>query len=107
MHIQVVFAVKFRDNLIQKPWKDELYKFMTASIQNNDLKILQINGMSNHFNILNRLRPTQESFSKVLLFVKNKKTADLLFEFLDEHYKEELCVIHSNKSQNYHIRSIR
>ncbi|GGE00068.1 DEAD/DEAH box helicase [Planktosalinus lacus] len=58
-------------------------------------------------NLLLELLSNKETFSKVLLFVKNKKTADLLFELLDEHYKEELCVIHSNKTQNYRIRSIR
>lgn len=58
-------------------------------------------------NLLLELLSNKETFSKVLLFVKNKKTADLLFELLDEYYKEELCVIHSNKSQNYRIRSIR
>ncbi|WP_339611984.1 C-terminal helicase domain-containing protein, partial [uncultured Planktosalinus sp.] len=41
------------------------------------------------------------------IVVKNKKIADLLFELLDASYKEELCVIHSNKTQNYRIRSIR
>ncbi len=32
--------------------------------------------------------------------------ADRLFEKLDEFFHEELCVIHSNKTQNYRLRSI-
>ena len=32
--------------------------------------------------------------------------ADRLFEALDETFHEELCVIHSNKTQNYRLRSI-
>ena len=32
--------------------------------------------------------------------------ADRLFEQLDLHFKEELCVVHSNKTQNYRLRSI-
>ena len=36
-----------------------------------------------------------------------KKIADRLFEKLEEFYGPESCVIHSNKSQNYRIRSVR
>ena len=32
--------------------------------------------------------------------------ADRLFEQLDETFHEELCVFHSNKTQNYRLRSI-
>ena len=47
-----------------------------------------------------------ETFNKVLIFVAYKKMADRLFEKLDETFREELCVIHSNKTQNYRLRSI-
>ncbi|MEA1785359.1 DEAD/DEAH box helicase [Arenibacter sp. GZD96] len=46
-------------------------------------------------------------FHKVLVFVSNKKSADRLFESLDEFFGEELCLIHSNKTQNYRLRSIK
>lgn len=58
-------------------------------------------------NLLLALLADAKTYTKVLLFVKNKKVADLLFSLLDEKFKEELCVIHSNKTQNYRIRSIR
>jgi ATP-dependent RNA helicase RhlE len=57
-------------------------------------------------NLLNELLRDKETFNKVLIFVSHKKMADTLFEKLDEHFKEELCVIHSNKTQNYRLRSI-
>ncbi|MBU3821677.1 DEAD/DEAH box helicase [Flavobacteriaceae bacterium XHP0103] len=57
-------------------------------------------------NLLIHLLYDAETFNKVLVFVANKKMADRLFEKLDEHFKEELCVIHSNKTQNYRLRSI-
>jgi ATP-dependent RNA helicase RhlE len=57
-------------------------------------------------NLLVDLLNDAETFNKVLVFVDNKKMADRLFEKLDEHFKEELCVIHSNKTQNYRLRSI-
>ncbi|MDG1145203.1 MAG: DEAD/DEAH box helicase [Flavobacteriales bacterium] len=58
-------------------------------------------------NLLNYLLLDKEMFSKVLVFVPNKKHADMVFEFLEEQYASELCVIHSNKTQNYRIRSIK
>jgi len=58
-------------------------------------------------NLLNHLLGDKETFSKVLVFVANKRRADLLFTALEEVYGSETCVIHSNKTQNYRIRSIR
>ena len=57
-------------------------------------------------NLLKYILSDREVFSKVLVFVSNKKHADLVFESLNESYSSELCVIHSNKTQNYRIRSI-
>lgn len=48
----------------------------------------------------------EDSFEKVLVFTKNKKIADRLFENLNEFFPDELDVIHSNKSQNYRFQSV-
>ncbi|MFY0630282.1 MAG: DEAD/DEAH box helicase [Flavobacteriaceae bacterium] len=58
-------------------------------------------------NLLNHLLSDREVFSKVLVFVSNKRRADLLFAVVEEAYGSETCVIHSNKTQNYRIRSIK
>ena len=58
-------------------------------------------------NLLNHLLRDQETFNKVLIFVGFKRSADLLFKHLEEVFNDEMCVIHSNKTQNYRIRSIR
>ncbi len=58
-------------------------------------------------NLLNHLIKDADTYKKVLVFISNKKNADLLFSLLEELYSEEICVIHSNKTQNYRIRSIR
>jgi len=57
--------------------------------------------------LLVHLLQDRELFNKVLVFVSNKKSADLLFKVLEEYFSEEICLIHSNKTQNYRIRSIR
>src|SRR5690606_30812068 len=57
-------------------------------------------------NLLKHLLQNENDFKKVLVFVPNKKSADLLFDILDEFFGSEVAVIHSNKTQNYRIRSI-
>ncbi len=57
-------------------------------------------------NLLTHLLNDAENYNKVLIFVAFKRMADRLFEKLDEIFHEELCVIHSNKTQNYRLRSI-
>jgi ATP-dependent RNA helicase RhlE len=47
-----------------------------------------------------------EKLERVLLFVNNKKTADLLSDKLEEIYPEQFGVIHSNKSQNYRLNTM-
>lgn len=58
-------------------------------------------------NLLKYILSDREVFSKVLVFVPNKKHADIIFDSLNECFGSELCVIHSNKTQNYRIRSIQ
>ncbi len=47
-----------------------------------------------------------EALERVLLFVNNKKTADLLADKLEEFYPEQFGIIHSNKSQNYRLNTM-
>ena len=58
-------------------------------------------------NLLNHLLADRDIFTKVLVFVSNKRRADLLFNVVEEFFGSESCIIHSNKTQNYRIRSIR
>jgi ATP-dependent RNA helicase RhlE len=47
-----------------------------------------------------------DAYERVLLFVNNKKTADLLSDKLEEVYPEQFGTIHSNKSQNYRLQTM-
>ncbi|MEM5566888.1 DEAD/DEAH box helicase [Psychroserpens sp. AS72] len=57
-------------------------------------------------NLLEHLLHNTQTYNKVLIFVAYKRMADLLFEQLEELFPEQSCVIHSNKTQNYRLRSI-
>jgi REP element-mobilizing transposase RayT len=58
IYIHIVFAVKGRDNLISKKWKEELYKYISGIVVNEGQKLIAINGMPNHIHILIGLKPT-------------------------------------------------
>lgn len=57
IYIQIVFAVAGRLNLIEKEWRDELYKYITGIVKNNDQKLITIGGVENHIHILIGLKP--------------------------------------------------
>ncbi len=58
-------------------------------------------------NFLVHLLKDKDTFKKVLVFVKNKKQANVLFEELEILLPGETNVIHSNKTQNYRLRSVK
>lgn len=57
-------------------------------------------------NLLLHILKNEKQFRKTLVFVPNKKSADMVFDLLDDCFGSEVAVIHSNKTQNYRIRSI-
>lgn len=57
LYIQIVFAVKGRQNLISLKWKDEIYKYITGIITNQKQKLITINGMPDHIHILVGIKP--------------------------------------------------
>ena len=73
LHIQLVFAVKYRAAMIEKEWKERLHQYITAIFQRNNQKMLQINSMPNHIHILFGLRPEQ-SISSLTQNVKSEST---------------------------------
>ena len=58
IYIQIIFAVKGRENLISKTWKDELYRYISGIITNKDQKSIIVNGMPDHVHILIGLKPS-------------------------------------------------
>lgn len=59
IHLQIIFVVKYRAAMIDKSWKDELYKYITGIINNNKHKLIIINGVENHIHLLIGYRPHQ------------------------------------------------
>jgi ATP-dependent RNA helicase RhlE len=57
-------------------------------------------------NLLKHLLQNDESMSRVLIFVNNKKISDMLHTQIEEAFEGQFGVIHSNKSQNYRLSTM-
>ena len=73
IHIQTVFAVENRMSLINKGWREDLYRYMTSIVQNRGHKVLAIGGVSDHVHLLLGLRPN-EALSQLMMFLKRDST---------------------------------
>lgn len=58
IYIQIVFAVKGRENLIPKNNREELHKYITGIVQNRGQKMLAIFCMPDHTHLLVGLKPS-------------------------------------------------
>jgi ATP-dependent RNA helicase RhlE len=58
-------------------------------------------------NLLKWLLTKEKGFSKVLLFVKNKKIADDIYAALEQDFPTEIGIIHSNKSQPQRFAAVK
>ena len=73
LYIQVVFAVKGRENLIVNPWKDELYKYISGIIKGKEQKPIIVNGMPDHIHAFIGLKPSI-AISDLVRDIKNNSS---------------------------------
>jgi putative transposase len=73
IYIQVVFAVKGRENLICKNWKEELNKYISGIITEKNQKSIIVNGMPDHIHAFIGLRPAM-AISDLVRDIKNNST---------------------------------
>ena len=57
-------------------------------------------------NLLKGLLREDDSLSRILMFVNNKKIADMVANAIEEEFPEQFGLIHSNKSQNYRLNTM-
>ena len=70
VYIQVVFAVKGRQNLISKKWKEDLYKYIAGIIKGKGQKSIIVNGMPDHIHAFIGLKPAM-AISDLVRDIKN------------------------------------
>jgi putative transposase len=79
IYIQIVFAVKGRDNLISNGWKTELHKYIAGIIIGKEQKPIIINGMADHIHAFVGLRPAM-AISDITRDIKNNSS-----NFINDH----------------------
>jgi len=67
----------------------------------------QVPNFFTKINLFALLLAKQPEFVKVIVFVNTKKRADLLYDKLNEIFDEPIGLIHSNKSQNFRLNTIK
>ena len=79
IHLQIIFAVRGRANLLQKQWRQEVFKYMAGIIKKKDQKPIIINGVSDHVHLFVGLKPVM-SVSDLVRDVKNNSS-----NFINDH----------------------
>jgi len=73
IYIQVVFAVKGRENLISNNWKTDLHKYISAIIKGKEQKPIIVNGMPDHIHAFIGLRPAM-AIADIVRDIKNNSS---------------------------------
>ena len=73
IYIHAIFSVKGRENLLQKPWRDEVFKYMSGIVKNKNHKPIIVNGVSDHVHLFIGLKP-DVSISELIRDIKNNST---------------------------------
>ena len=60
LYIHIVFAVKYRERLLAKEMRDELFKFISGIVSHRKHKSIIINGIADHIHILLGLNPNDK-----------------------------------------------
>jgi REP element-mobilizing transposase RayT len=117
-YFHLVFAVKNRNALIHKSWKNELEKYITGIIQNNGHKLISIRSMPDHIHIfigynLNQIIPDLVEIIKTSSnhWIKNKKLSKFKFNwqkgygaFTHSHSQIDVVAKYVLNQENHHLR---
>lgn len=76
-------------------------------LENITQSVYHVPNFYTKINLLEKLLANDEVLNKVLVFAKNKRLADKLHEEMSNRFPDQIGVIHSNKSQNYRIISVK
>jgi putative transposase len=73
IYIQYVFAVKGRENLLQKEWKEKVFKYIAGKIKGKNQKSIIVNGVSDHVHVFVGLKPSMK-ISDLVRDIKNNSS---------------------------------
>lgn len=73
IYIQIVIGVKRRQNMLLKPWREDVFKYMAGIITQKGQKSIIVNGVSDHVHIFVGIKPSI-CISELVRDIKNNTT---------------------------------
>ena len=73
IYIQLVFVVKGRENLLQRNFREEVFKYMSGIVKAKGQKSIIINGVEDHVHLFIGLKPSMR-LSDLVRDIKNNTT---------------------------------
>ena len=73
LYIHSVLVVKGRENLLQKPWRDEIFRYMAGIINDKGQKPIIINGVTDHIHLFIGMQPSMR-LSDLMRDIKSSTT---------------------------------
>lgn len=73
IYIQYIFAVKSRQNLLKKPWREEVFKYMVGIIKAKNQKPIIVNGVEDHVHVFVGIKPSM-NISDLVRDIKNNSS---------------------------------
>ena len=70
IYIHAVFAIKGRENLLHKPWREDVFKYMAGIIREKNQKPIIVQGIEDHVHLFIGIRPTM-CISDLVRDIKN------------------------------------
>ncbi|MEJ5263537.1 MAG: IS200/IS605 family transposase [Ignavibacterium sp.] len=74
LYVHLIFAVKYRESLLTKEIREEVFKYISGIISNRKHKVLIINGMPDHIHILIGLNPN-DKISDLVASIKRESSS--------------------------------
>ncbi|WMJ74697.1 IS200/IS605 family transposase [Cytophagaceae bacterium ABcell3] len=108
IYVQVVFAVRGRNSLLLKPWRDDVFKYMSGIIKGKGQKSIIVNGVSDHVHLFVGLKPSmrlsdlvRDIKSITSGFIKEQKFVRGKFEWQEGYGAFSYSHSHINQVYNY------
>jgi ATP-dependent RNA helicase RhlE len=96
---------KLSAEFLEFPIRIEVTPPATAASQVHQ-EVYYVPNLKTKINFLEHLLSDRETFTRVMIFTRNKGTADNVFHYLDRKDLGPVRVIHSNKGQNSRINAV-
>jgi REP element-mobilizing transposase RayT len=73
IYVHIVFAVNGKTNLLEKEWRNEVFKYIAGIIKGKDQKPIIVNGVADHIHAFVGLKPSK-AVSDLVRDIKNNSS---------------------------------